>query len=108
MDDIEERVQKLEIDIGKLATEQTHMTDRFNKFEQACVRNHERIADTFEKLNERFTKFTNEEVHRLETLIDDATKSKRQPLSWKDWIKIFGICMTFVGTVVVAIIANWI
>jgi len=96
-DDLRERVRALEVKTDNIKV-------RMDKFEIFCKETQGIYRESFADLNTRMEKFLNHEVHRLQDEIDEAKGLRREPMSRSDWVKLLGITIGVVGTVIVALI----
>lgn len=94
--EIGERVRAVEVKVDGLG-------ERMDRFEDYCKETQAVYRESFADLNARMEKFLTNEIHDLESAIQDAKDTKRESLSNWDWTKILIAIVTVVGSIVIAL-----
>lgn len=99
------RISDLEGDMKAISTDVENLEKRLEKIEQSCVRTHERVSASFEKLDTRIDLVVKNEMHKLEEKVNGILANKRferTGLSRSDWVKIITTCIITAGSIIVA------
>ena len=109
MDDLKERVAKLEERVDKVEKQVQIYIDavnaRMTRFEEYCKENQQLMRDALQNLDERIDKFLNHQIHELESKIEEAKNSHKTLSRW-DWVKIVVVSISAMGSIVVALIQS--